>query len=119
MTSSATSSTSRSQPRQGEPIPEPPAVQEIRTATDRGSALYEQLFAYLDREGDPVMRRPTSPANGLAGGRNTNDQAVARLDLAEVLKSPPDTRNLAPGSLRCQAHRPVPTTVDRAATVAM
>jgi N-terminal domain of anti-restriction factor ArdC len=48
----------------GDPIPEPPAVQEIKTATDGGAALYGLLAAYLEREGIAVMRKPTLPAHG-------------------------------------------------------
>jgi hypothetical protein len=48
----------------GDPIPEPPAIHAIETATDRGAALYDQLTAYLEGEGIPVATRETAPANG-------------------------------------------------------
>ena len=49
---------------EGEPLPEPPVVREIRESTDIGAALFRHICRYLDSEGIPVAREDTSPANG-------------------------------------------------------
>jgi antirestriction protein ArdC len=48
----------------GQPLPEPPAVQEIRAATDAGAALYGALEAYVTSQSLAVVREELLHAKG-------------------------------------------------------
>ncbi|MDQ3547830.1 MAG: ArdC family protein [Chloroflexota bacterium] len=48
----------------GDPLPEPPAVQEIREATDTGAALYRALETYVSAQGLTVVREELARGYG-------------------------------------------------------
>lgn len=48
----------------GEPLPDPPQAQEIREATDAGTALYGALETYVTDQGISVVREELSRGNG-------------------------------------------------------
>jgi hypothetical protein len=48
----------------GDPLPNPPAVERIGGASDRGMRLFVDLFDYLELQNVPVDRETTKPANG-------------------------------------------------------
>ncbi|HEV3311444.1 MAG TPA: ArdC-like ssDNA-binding domain-containing protein [Chloroflexota bacterium] len=49
---------------EGDDLPEPPVVAEIRESTEPGSVLFSHLTRYLDAQGVPVIREATRPAKG-------------------------------------------------------
>lgn len=49
---------------EGEPLPEPPAAQEIREATDAGAALYGALETYVTDQGLTVVREELRRGKG-------------------------------------------------------
>lgn len=48
----------------GDPLPDPPAVEHIDGASDRGMRLFVDLIDYLDLQNVPVAKENTRPANG-------------------------------------------------------
>nr|MBA2453182.1 ImmA/IrrE family metallo-endopeptidase [Chloroflexia bacterium] len=48
----------------GEPLPEPPQVRELREATDTGRALYQALERYVTTQGISVVRAELARGNG-------------------------------------------------------
>jgi hypothetical protein len=48
----------------GDPLPDPPAVEHIGGASDRGMRLFVDLLDYLELQNVPVDREITKPANG-------------------------------------------------------
>jgi N-terminal domain of anti-restriction factor ArdC len=48
----------------GDPLPDPPAVERIDGASDRGMRLFVDLLDYLELHNVPVARENTKPANG-------------------------------------------------------
>jgi N-terminal domain of anti-restriction factor ArdC len=48
----------------GDPLPDPPAVERIGGASDRGMRLFVDLLDYLELQDVPVARENTKPANG-------------------------------------------------------
>jgi antirestriction protein ArdC len=49
---------------EGDPLPDPPAVDPISGASDRGMRLFADLLDYLELQNVPVTRETTKPANG-------------------------------------------------------
>jgi len=49
---------------EGEPLPEPPVVQEIRESSDAAETLTSHLLRYLEEPGIEVIREDTRPAMG-------------------------------------------------------
>jgi N-terminal domain of anti-restriction factor ArdC len=48
----------------GDPLPDPPTVEHIGGASDRGMRLFVDLIDYLELQNVPVTRETTKPANG-------------------------------------------------------
>jgi len=49
---------------EGDPLPEPPLVRQIREASETGTTLLSHLGLYLEAEGIAVSHEQTQPANG-------------------------------------------------------
>lgn len=51
----------------GDPLPQPPRAEELRTSTEQGRELYDATSGYLASRGVPVFRRSSDPRGTVKG----------------------------------------------------
>jgi antirestriction protein ArdC len=71
----------------GDPLPDPPVVERIGGASDRGMRLFVDLLDYLEFQNVPVMREDTKPANGYFDPKRRRVALDVDLDGDQVAKT--------------------------------
>jgi antirestriction protein ArdC len=72
---------------EGDPLPDPPAVERIDGASDRGMRLLVDLLDYLELQNVPVARENTKPANGYFDPRRRHVALDVDLDGDQATKT--------------------------------